>query len=160
MSMRPGRAKGPSVAPVSGGGGGGTYPPVSPNITPAWFSAGIFTHTQFQAAALTKTMALYALPAKGVIHAVQVIPVVQFAGAGMTWYQVSCGITGDLEKYTPAFDVLNVVPANTLSQLIPALSQENRGGATTLRITATSNANLSNSSAGSLSVNLLLSITP
>lgn len=160
MGMRPGRAKGPYVGPVSGGGGGGSYPPVSPNITPAWFSAGTFTHAQFQAAALTNTLALYALPAKGVLHGIEVIPTVQFAGTGMTSYQVSCGLLGDLERYTSLLDVLNIAPANNVSQLIPLFYKENRAAITTLRISATSNVNLSNSTAGSLSVNLLLAISP
>lgn len=157
--FRPGQAKGPSVAPSSGGGGG-TYPPTSPNITPAWFSAGTFSHADFQTADFSATLDLYTLPIKGVIHAVEVVPLVQFAGTGMTFYQVSCGLLGDLERYTSNLDVLNIVPANTLSQMISMLYKENRAATTTLKITATSDVDLSNSTAGSLSVNLLLSITP
>ena len=106
------------------------------------------------------TIQLYSLAAKGVVHGIIVVPSIQFAGTGMTYYQVSCGIAGDLTKYSAAFDLLNVAPGNTVFQQADLFSQENRGAATSLKITATANVNLSNSTAGQVKVYLLLALTP
>lgn len=140
--------------------GGGTFPPVAPVITPAWFLVGTFSHTDFQIAALTRSIALYALPAKGEISGIAVVPVVQFAGVGMTSYQVSCGIVGDTARYSALLDVLNIAPGDTVVQAGPLMAIENLVDPTSLLITAVADANLDASTAGSVEVYLKLAVLP
>lgn len=144
----------------SGSGGGGVFPPTSPAITPAWFLADTFIHTDFQIAATSRSIALYTLPAKGVIHGICVVPTIQFDGAEMSSYQISCGIAGDEERYSSLLDVFNIVPGNSVMQTIPLLMVENLSATTPLLITANSNVNLDNSAAGSVAVYLCLAVLP
>ncbi len=157
MPIRSTQAKGPyiGVNPVY-------VAPTSPVVSPTWFRLGTFAHTAFQITAPTNSIALYTLPIKGVLHAVHVVPTVQFAGAGMTSYRVECGILGELDRYTPLYDVLIATPSATEKQMIllNPPSQESLSGTSALLITAVSDVNLSLSTAGSLYVNALISVTP
>ncbi len=148
--FRPGMAKGPSLSSSQ------SVVPVVPGAYPAWFDYN-FTHTDFQAAALTNDVLLYTLPAAYVLHGYRLKTSVAFAGTGITQYQLSMGIVGDLEKYAPLFDVDDAVSAYTY-QLLALFNAESYTAGTALRMQAVSvGANLNQSTAGTCLVQLLIS---
>lgn len=143
-------AKGPFVGPNSLG--------TSSILTaqPTWIKFSK-THTDLQAAATTNNIELYSMPAGGVISGVKVKHSVQFAGTGITQYDVSLGIAGTLEQFAPKFTV-SVAVGNTAFQIVNTVDSENHGAVVSVRLAAYSTgANLSASTAGTVEIWLLLS---
>lgn len=60
------------------------------------------TYADFAAAGLTNDIEIYSLPAKGVIHAVQINPTTTFSGGLISAYTLSVGIATNLVKYQAA----------------------------------------------------------
>jgi hypothetical protein len=161
MGMRPGKAKGPTVATSSGGGGSGIPIPTTAALgfLPYWFKFTV-GHAALQAAALTNDIELFALPPGAVIHGVKMKHSIAFAGTGITGYHLSVGLVADLERYSSLFDVLSA-PANTNLLSTSTFESPNQGGNTSIRLAAVSTgANLDQSTAGTVAVWLLLSTTP
>lgn len=106
--IRPGMAKGPSVAP--GTMGGGTI--LVPTTVPTWFAPIEFDFTQFNGtAALTKSNTLASLLARGTIEAMVIKTKTAWVGAGITSLLFSIGITGDLARYMSPYQGLTAVSA-------------------------------------------------
>lgn len=118
------------------------------------------TYSQLSAAAMTNDVELLSLPARGVIHAVVIKHSASFTGGALADYTVSVGIAGTLNKYASAFNVFQA-PGNTTLQTSNSLFSENYGAATSVRIAAASTtANLSDATAGSVDVWVLTSKLP
>lgn len=157
MVMRATQAKGPST---SLGGGGGTYPPTAPAITPAWF-AFTFDHEDFQDASLARNIEAYSLGIAAVLHGLILRPTIAFAGTGITAYTLSVGLAGDLERYTSQFDMMAAVSNTNFLNSGPVMEARNMGAVTSIRLSAVSEgANLDQSTAGALTLYLLLSALP
>lgn len=60
------------------------------------------SHTDFQDASTSKTITLYTLPVKGVVHDVKVSVTTPMAGTAT--YTLSLGVTGSLTKYINTVD--------------------------------------------------------
>jgi len=107
-----------------------------------------FTHTQFQAAALTKEIVAFALPMLTSLEKLVLVVDTQFViGGGGTSYKIHVGISGDNKKYVSQFDALQVdgsFEPFTMSEI------ESLTGAVNVEIQAESDVNLDNSSAGSI----------
>lgn len=114
-----------------------------------------FTHTQFQIAALTRTISLYSLPAGYHVEGIKVFQTIQFAAPGLGQYQVSCGDPAAVDSLSPAWDVAVAYSASNI-QLIPLLAGYDQAAATALTITVTADVNLNLSTAGALYVWLKL----
>ncbi len=123
---------------------------------PTWIEYTV-THTMLQLAALNNDIELFSLPAGYVIHAVKIKHSVAFAGTGITGYTLSLGIVGNLTKYTSAFDVFQVV-GGTIQQLSDTVQTENNDVGTSIRLAATSvDANLDQSTTGTVKIKVLVS---
>lgn len=114
-----------------------------------------FVYTQFQIAALSRTISLYSLPAGYHVEGVKVFETTRFAAPGLGACTVSCGDPAAVDSLSPDWDV-SVVFSNSNIQLIPLLVGYDQAAATALTITATADVNLSGLTAGALSVWLKL----
>jgi len=119
-----------------------------------------FTHTQFQAAALSNNIEAFSLGAKTVIHGMILRPTTQFAGTGITDYKISVGIAADLERYLLLFDV-DTAPAATNHNEGMIFEMQNFSAAVSIRIAAlAAGANLNQSTAGVVDLYVYLSVLP
>lgn len=149
--FRGGLAKAPWVGPNNIGSAGALTP------DPTWIKFTV-THTQLQAAATSNNILLFTLPAGGVLGGVKTKHSVAFAGGSIASYTISVGLVGNLQKYSPAFDVFQAV-GNTLMQMSNVLASENQAATVAIQIAAVATgANLSASTAGSVDIWLLLSV--
>jgi hypothetical protein len=117
---------------------------------PVWKKYLVNFNDPIAIAALTNDVALFSLPAYGVIHSVVISHVTPFDdGVGpMTAYTLSVGIAGDLTKYATAFDVLQAAGSG-VGQTSSVADFESKAGATSIRVAATSvGANLDTATAG------------
>ncbi len=128
--------------------------PTIPTTVPQWRKF-IFSHTDFQIAALTKTISLLSLVAGAQVEGIKVFEAVRFTGTGLGQYQISCGDPAAVDSLSPAWDVA-VPVSNSNIQLLPLLVAYDEAAATALTITATADVNLNLSTAGSLFVWLKL----
>jgi hypothetical protein len=136
--------------------GTGWYTMATTNA-PSWREYTV-SHTALQTAAMANDIELFSLPAAGIIHAVKTKHSVQFAGTGITDYKLSVGIVGTLAKYSAAWDVDTAV-AGTNFQLSSTVGSEDHGAATSIRLAATTTgANLDQSTAGTVTVWVLVSL--
>lgn len=117
-------------------------------------------HTDLQAAATTNDIELFSLAAKETITGIIVKSTTAFAGTGITAYDVSIGITGDLIKHMPFYDILQAA-GDTVFNQVGLESLEDFGSATSIRIQGKSTgANLDQSSAGSVDIYVRKSTLP
>lgn len=113
------------------------------------------TFSDFSIAGLTNDIEIFSLPAKGVIHSVQIIPTTAFSGGIIATYTVSVGIAGNLAKYAVA---TNVFTGFTLPVISAVPGIESSSGATSIRSQAISTVgNLNAATAGSVDIYLLIS---
>lgn len=142
-------------------GGISTAPTVLTGLgpVPLWIKVGnAVSYTAFSTAATMNSIALFTLPAGGVIHGIKIKHSTAFAGTSITAYTVSVGISGTVAKYASAFNVFQTV-SSTAFQLSGDFVEENDGATTGVLITATSTgANLSAATAGVVNVFALLSV--
>jgi len=118
------------------------------------------THTQLQAAALTNDIELFSLAAQEIVTGVVIKHSIAFAGTGITDYDLSVGITGDLDKYALSFDVDQAVTDSTF-ETNSLVDMESFASATSVKISATSvGANLDQSTAGSVDIWINRSLLP
>lgn len=110
--IRPGQAKGPSVAP--GTMGGGTI--LVPTTVPTWFAPIEFDFTQFNGtAALIKSNTLATLLARGTIEGMVVKTKTAWVGAGITSLLFSIGINANLAKYLSSYSGLAAVSSTNFA---------------------------------------------
>lgn len=129
--------------------------------SPEWISFTI-PYTSIQTAALTNSITLYSMPAKGVIQAVKQKHSTAFTGGAIATCTSSIGISGTLAKYAAAFNIFQA-PADTAAakQITGTIGIESDVTSTNILLTATSTvANLSALTQGSLTVSLLVSVAP
>lgn len=125
-----------------------------PASVPQWRSYSI-TYANLAAAALSNDVQVLSLPALAIIQAIRVRPVIQFAGVGMGYYQVSLGIAGDLQSLTALYDVFAAVPGAGERQLTPVLDDESSAAAVSIRIYGESDILLNLATAGELEISVL-----
>jgi hypothetical protein len=63
------------------------------------------TFAQLAAAATSNSATLFTLPPGGIVHGAKIKHSEEFSGGAISAYTLSVGITGNLTKYTDAFDV-------------------------------------------------------
>jgi hypothetical protein len=114
------------------------------------------TAADFTAASTTEDIEVYSLPAGGIIHAVKIKHSTAFNDGGSSSFTLSVGIVGTLAKYAGAFNVFQA-PGNTVQQLTSTVGTENHGAATSIRLAATSDVNVSLVTVGSVDVWILVS---
>lgn len=107
------------------------------------------TYSDFSAAATTKDIEIFSLPAGGVIHGVKIKHSTAFSGGSLTSYTVSVGLAGDLDKYASAFDVFQAA-SDTTFQMSQNFVSENHGAVSSVRAEATGSHNLDTATAGSV----------
>lgn len=116
------------------------------------------TFSDFSAASVTNNITIYSLPAKGVIHNVQLVPTVAFSGGLIATYTISVGIAGTLAKYAVATNVFTGFSLPAIS-VLPGI--ESTSGATDIKASAISTVgNLNAAVAGSVDIYLLVSTLP
>lgn len=144
MGFRSGKAKGPFVGYIIGGG-----TPTNPTQVPTWFPCIDFDYTEFAAfAALVGDIEKYSLPEDCTIEGVALHTSVAFAAPGLTALTLSVGIAGNLAKYLSPYDAF-AAPSNTRIGTGNQLFVENLGAATSVRLSAAATgANLSTLTAG------------
>jgi hypothetical protein len=119
--------------------------------TPHWIEF-IYTHTQFQAAALESYISIGSLDGV-LIHAVRIKHSTAFAGTEIATYKVSCGVSTSKEKFAEKFDVFSATGVTNYLMNSMLYREVN-----SLRVYAYSTgANLDQSTAGQVSVAILLS---
>jgi hypothetical protein len=129
---------------------------VAVGAAPLWYKS-TFTYANFATPGTTNDLQVFSLPPGGVIHAVKIKHSTAFSGGVITAYTVSVGISTNFIKYASAFDVFQAT-SDTTFQLSNSFGSENHGAATSIRVQAVStNDNLSNATAGSVDVWLLVS---
>lgn len=106
------------------------------------------TYSDLAAAATSNDIELFSLPAGGVIHDLIVTHSTAFAGGSLSAYNVSVGVSGELDKYALAYDVFQAV-GNQVADSSNALGIENKVSSTSIRLAATSvGANLNSATQG------------
>lgn len=115
-------------------------------------------YTDFSTAGLTNDISIYTLPAKGIIHACQMVATTKFSGGLISAYTISVGISGNLVKYSAA---VNSFTGASLSQPSAITGIESTSGTTDIRAAAISVTGLLNAAtAGSIDIYLLISQLP
>jgi hypothetical protein len=116
------------------------------------------TYSDFAAASVTNSPTIYTLPAKGVIHATQLIVTTTFSGGAIATYTLSIGIAGTAAKYNPA---TNMFTGATLPSISTISGIESSSGSTSITCTAISTIGLLNAATqGSVDIYLLVSQLP
>lgn len=134
-----------------------SYTPPSTSSISQWIKI-TKTYSDFSTAGLTNNISLYTLPAKGIIHSVQVVPTVAFSGGLISAYTISVGIVGNLVKYSAA---VNSFTGFALAQPSAITGIESMSATTDIRIAAISVTGLLNvATAGSVDIYLLISQLP
>ena len=113
------------------------------------------SHTALKTAATTNDIALLTLPAGGLIQNVVLKHSAAFTGGSISAYTLTVGISGDLDKYTPAvlFDVFQA-PGDAVFEFATTQGIETfNASGTSIRLAAISTgADLDQSTAGSVDV--------
>lgn len=113
------------------------------------------TFSDLSAASLTNDIEVLSLPAKGVIHAVEIVPTTAFTGGLIATYTISVGIAGNFTKYRGA---TNVFTGFTLPTPAANIGMESTTVATSIRAQAISTVGLLNAATqGSADIYLLVS---
>lgn len=118
------------------------------------------SHTALQTAATTNDVELFSLASQGVFSGLVLKHTTAFAGTSITAYDLTVGVSGDLDKYALPFDVFQAV-GDTVFQVYSFGEMESFGSATSIRLSATSTgADLDASTAGSVDAYILRSALP
>lgn len=119
-----------------------------------------FAYSDLATAATSNSITLFSLGAKQVIHGVVVKHETAFAGGSLSAYDVSVGVTGDLERYSSDFDVFQAVGSST-AQASQDLSPENFSTSTNILLSAVSvGDNLDQATAGSIDIWVAVATLP
>jgi hypothetical protein len=120
------------------------------------------THTALQAAALTNDISTgFVLPVRGVVDAVVIKSSTAFAGTGITAYNITLGVTGDVGKYATSYDLLSTVAGDNYAAYNMVIPAQDITATETVRIYATAvGGNLNASTAGSVDIWFRYSVLP
>jgi hypothetical protein len=120
------------------------------------------THTALQAAALTNDISTgFVLPVRGVVDAVIIKSSTAFAGTGITAYNITLGVTGDVGKYATSYDLLSTVAGDNYAAYNMVIPAQDITATETVRIYATAvGGNLNASTAGSVDIWFRYSVLP
>lgn len=114
-------------------------------------------YTDFAAASLTANMALFSLPAKGVVHAVHIDPTTAFTGGLVASATLSVGTAGSPAKYCTALSVFTVA----LQSPQAVMGIESMSGSTSILVTAVATVGLLNTlSQGAADIWVITSTLP
>jgi len=131
--------------------------PTNPIAVPTWFKFTL-SHTQLQAAALTNSITLYALPAGCIIHGVKLKHSVTFDGPAITEYHLALGFAGEIEALLIEYDVESTAVANDNFAIAQTFDSRNHAAATNVLVSARAvGANLNTSTQGTAEIWLLVS---
>jgi len=123
--------------------------------TLTWVKASV-SYTDFPSG-LGYDVEVYSLPAGYVLHGVKIKHSTAFGGGAISSYTLSVGITGELDRYSSDFDVLQAT-GDTTFQLSQCFDSQNHGSATSIKANAKSlGATLDNATAGAADIWLLIS---
>ena len=121
-------------------------------LVPRWKKFTV-THTDLQTAGLTNDIELFTLPGGGIIERIMMKHSEAFAGAGISDYDISVGIAGNLTKYAAAFDVDQAIGDTVFALVANAGCETFNSGGASIRVSAVSvGANLDQTTAGSLDI--------
>lgn len=125
---------------------------------PQWIHVGQLTFSSFATASTSNSIALFQLPASGVISGVRIKQSASFTGGSISAYTLSVGDAGAASAYSSAYDVFQA-PGATVYKLAQPFGGESATAFTTINVTATSTgANLSAATAGSVDIWCLVSV--
>lgn len=131
--------------------------PPAPGPFSWWFKFSI-THLALQAAALTNTAIIYAMPAGGVIHAAKLKHSIAFTGPAITDYYLSLGFAGETESLLIEYNVLTTAPGDQFFALSHCLDSRDHAAPANVLIAARSvGANLDQSRTGAADIWLYVS---
>lgn len=126
---------------------------------PQWVKVTL-SHTLFQTAAASNAITLFTLPGGGIIHGVKIKASTAFAGTGITALTLAVGTAGNATKYAPAFDVVpSVSDTNFQFSDLPGAETHATAGKPVLITATATGANLDATTAGSVDVWVLYSVT-
>jgi len=132
----------------------------APAAAASWTKYTI-SHTALQAAALTNNAAVLTLPIKGIVEGILIKTTTAFAGAGITSYNLTVGITGNESKYLPTFDADAAVAGGNYAVSSIAVGGEDLGATEEIKVFATAiGANLDQSNAGSVDIYVKVATLP
>ena len=124
---------------------------------PVWSLVQTFSFSQFADAGTSKSILLYTLPKKGVIHGVICKHSTKFEGGAITKVTASSGIIGDVDRFLTNF-IVSTAPANDNFGITHILDSINFSISTALQVTLKSTGGpLNTLTAGSVDFWLLLS---
>lgn len=119
------------------------------------------SHTDFQAAATSNTVAIYTLAAKQYLHGAVIKHTTAFGGGSITTYTLA--VETALGTIISAFDVFQAV-SNTVftynDQAVAGRGPQNFGATASVSAVATASHNLNTSTAGAVEIYLLVSTLP
>jgi len=124
---------------------------IIPSTAGVWIKYTL-SHTAFQALATQNPITLFTLNATQDIHRIVIKHSTPFAGTGITSYTISVGIGSNFTKYAPAFNVFQATGSTVFQETFSALGIEDFSSGTPIKVVATANVNLSNSTAGSVDI--------
>lgn len=137
--------------------GGCCWPDLSGAGGVAWGPVLTFAYTQFSDAGTSKSILLYTLPKKGVIHGVICKHSTKFEGGAITQVTASAGIVGDVDRFLTNF-IVSTAPADDNFGITHILDAISFGASTALQVTLKSTGGpLNTLTAGSVDLYLLLS---
>ena len=129
------------------------------SFVPGWNKVTI-PYTSLNTGSSTISVAAFSLAAKSVIHEVVFHHTVAFAAPSLSSLTVALGVPAELDRYASAFDVSTAVSGSNLQHTY-AGGMENFGSATTINLTATiAGDTLTDLTAGSVDVYVLISALP
>jgi hypothetical protein len=124
---------------------------LDPDARTAQFVEVTKSHTDFQVAATSNDIEIYSLPAGWSINKVLVKHTIAFEASTAPPYNISTGIAGNLNKFSPNFNVAQAVDDTTHQENVLGMNVENWGSVTSIRARATkAGADLDTSTAGSV----------
>jgi len=113
-------------------------------------------YSDFSDAGIFKEIALYTLPAAGIVHAVKIKHSTAFSGGGAAVATIEVGLAGNTDNYAAAFDVFQAVAADVFQYTAVNMS-ENHTATTGITVTLRSDVALNTLSAGSVTIYILMS---
>lgn len=117
------------------------------------------TYLNLSTISLMNDISLFTLPVAGVIHAIKIKHSNSFTGGGASFYKVSVGIVGDLDKYISPFDVFTPSTDDNF-EISNSFQSESHGFTTDVRLSVESDVNLDTINTGLVDVWLLVSRAP
>ncbi len=119
----------------------------------------LVSHTQLQTAATTNNIEIFSFPAQSVLHFFALRPKVAAAGTGMTTNQLTIGLTSDLTRYLPPFEWTDAI-VSTSGAVNNVVDIPDFVSASSIRLAATSDVNLDQSTAGSVEIWMAYTVLP